>query len=230
MLCVAHYAAAAANVFCSICSISTATYCVNNSSLIYPLVVCLCVVFCPVICKFNLLTQSPVCIFWTVLALPVYILTSGNAYPLVLCALVESCYYVHTASAKLHCLFATTLVAACAPFLPKLSWCTLPWLCAMTMLNNSDSVAGDITCLIVCALLSTSPLSPGTPVLFDKKSAPPLCSLFLVRLDSNLHHCVCTADFVSLHSMSKSYLSVVDTWEKIKKGNLDWKRKRSFSS
>ena len=32
-------------------------------------------------------------IFWTVLALPVYIWTSGNAYPLVLCALVESCHY-----------------------------------------------------------------------------------------------------------------------------------------
>ena len=98
------------------------------------------------------------------------------------------------------------------------------------MLNNSDSVAGDITCLSVCYIEHFTIVTRHTCLVWQTEVPSRSASLFLVRLDSNLHHCVCTADFVSLHSMSKSYLSVVDTWDKIKKGNLVWKRKTHIKS
>ena len=80
-------------------------------------------------------------------------------------------------------LFVVMMMVVCGPFLLLLLWYTLllvPWYSAA----NFASVADVITCLMMCAMLSTAPLLVGIVASLDRRKCPPalLCACGSLRL------------------------------------------------
>jgi len=118
---------------------------------------------------------------------------SLNQWNLMSISLVSlSCICRCTQPPQWCCLFVVMMIVVCGPFLLLLLWYTLllvPWYSAA----NSASVADVITCLMMCAMLSTAPLLVGIVASLDRRKCPPalLCACGSLRLLTLL----CRANF-----------------------------------